>query len=143
MTYTEYMNDIKDIALFEEDGVWYLRPNYMHLIHLEHLDLGYYVDPEDIEDMPNVTMKQIQEELRLEVGMRNKKKDHKKQVVDWLYELLTATVDPLVTEKQNEFIANVMDYLQYNDKLKDKERALEEKSKIVDFAPGMSFKKGV
>lgn len=143
MTYTEYMNKVKDIALYEDNGTWYLMPNYLYLIHQNKLDLGYYVDPEDIADMPNITMQQVKEELRLEVAMRNKKNDHTKQVVDWIYELLTVTIDPKITEEQNEFIKNVMNYMQYNDQLKDKEKALEEKSKIVDFAPGMSFKKGL
>jgi hypothetical protein len=55
----------------------------------------------DVEDM-----------LKLEVQKRNIPAEEKKRkVIDWLYETITAVVEPAILQEESNFIQNMNEYL--------------------------------
>lgn len=144
MLYSEVIERAKEVAIIIDDASLkaYLRPDYRHLLHLENLTA------EHVSDFRGVTNDIIAENLKLEVEAHNLKVDRTPIVMDWLATVITSTIEPAMIDQENELFKNMMEYMQLNDSLKDKERELEhkeqqleQKSNIRELIPGMNFSK--
>ena len=97
-----------------ENGSWYLDPEWKDIIcreiekDLDNVEENYLTDWWDIENC-----------LELEVQKRNLHDDKKKAVIDWMYELITAQVEPAVLNEETEFIKNRVEYMKVSSELKD------------------------
>lgn len=144
MLYTEFMKKAEEFILsYDEDsGLTYLEPDYVAILR------GLKMNPEaDISDYP-LSWAGLEDRMRLEVERRNKLDDRTKYVVDWLYSVLTAAIEPAMLQEENELMKNMMDYMNLNVALKEKEKnlaqkeeALDQKQNVVKMMPGINFSK--
>lgn len=110
MTYSEYITKAKEITIKQLDnGIWYLEPEWRILIHESEL---YFNDISDFE----VPADEIYETLTLEVTKRNAMQDNKKAVIDWLYDLITATVEPAMLKEETDYVKQVVEFMKENHK---------------------------
>lgn len=144
MLYTEFMKKAEEFILsYDEDsGLTYLEPDYVAILR------GLKMNPEeDISDYP-LSWAGLEDRMKLEVERRNKLDDRTKYVVDWLYSVLTAAIEPAMLQEENELMKNMMDYMNLNVALKEKEKnlaqkeeALDQKQNVVKMMPGINFSK--
>lgn len=144
MIYVDFMKKAEEFVLsYDEDsGLTFLEPDYYAIL------LGLKMDPEkDISDIP-LTWAQFEKRMELEVERRNKLDDRSKYVIDWLYSVLTSAIEPAMMQQESELMKNIMDYMNLNAELKEKEKslnqkeeALDKKQNIVKMMPGINFSK--
>lgn len=144
MLYTEFMKKAEEFILsYDEDsGLTYLEPDYVVILR------GLKMNPEeDISDYP-LSWAGLEDRMKLEVEKLNKLDDRTKYVVDWLYSVLTAAIEPAMLQEENELMKNMMDYMNLNVSLKEKEKnlaqkeeALDQKQNVVKMMPGINFSK--
>lgn len=144
MLYCNFMKKAEEFVLnYDEDsGLTYLEPDYYAIL------VGMKMDPEkDIDDYP-ISWDKLSERLKLEVEKRNKLDDRSKYVIDWLYSVLTAAIEPAMLQEENELMKNMMEYMNKNAELKKKEKSLEQKEEalnqkqnVVQMMPGLNFSK--
>lgn len=144
MIYVDFMKKAEEFVLsYDEDsGLTFLEPDYYAIL------LGLKMDPEkDISDIP-LTWAEFEKRMELEVERRNKLDDRSKYVIDWLYSVLTSAIEPAMMQQESELMKNIMDYMNLNAELKEKEKslnqkeeALDKKQNIVKMMPGINFSK--
>lgn len=144
MIYVDFMKKAEEFVLsYDEDsGLTFLEPDYYAIL------LGLKMDPEkDVSDIP-LTWAQFEKRMELEVERRNKLDDRSKYVIDWLYSVLTSAIEPAMMQQESELMKNIMDYMNLNAELKEKEKslnqkeeALDKKQNIVKMMPGINFSK--
>lgn len=144
MLYIDFMKKAEEFVLsYDEDsGLTYLEPDWRVILS------GLNLDPEkDITDSP-ISWDWLCERMMLEVERRNKLDDRSKYVIDWIYSILTAAIEPAMLNEENELMKNMMDYMKLNVELKEKEKnlnrkeeALDQKQNVVKMMPGLNFSK--
>ena len=144
MLYSEYMDKVKEIALLtnENTGLTYIRPDYEYMLDAGELKL------EDVSDFKAAAKETVYRQLLLERDMRNAQQDKTPVVMQWLYDVISAVVEPAIIEEQNKLIQDMLAYRKERNaidertkKLDKKQQALEEKSKILPMNFGMDFSK--
>ena len=118
MLYSKFIYHAKEMTIQQLDnGAWYLEPEWKDIIcreiesDLDNVEDNFLTDWWDIEDA-----------LRLEVEKRNLQDSKKKEVIDWLYELITSQVEPAMLSEETDYIKNVVEFMKANhaeDKQKD------------------------
>ena len=142
MLYTEYMRKAYTITLdYCENGLCYLRPDFRRILS----DAG--MDETVISDW-TVPMDAIEDELKLEAERRNLASDKTRQVMDWLYELLTTSITPKITQEESDLVNNIVEYMNTKDKLNEKENrlkarehAVQQKEDVRRIVSGINFSK--
>ena len=143
MLYIDFFKKASEAVILQDEnsGVFFLDPHYRVTLK------DWNLDPDDIEDYP-CTMNGIRETMKLEVERLNAAQDKSLVVMDWLYGIITAAVQPAILQEENEYIKNMMEYMKLNASLKEKEKdlahretQLEDKDNIRQMMPGMSFSK--
>lgn len=144
MLYSEYIDEVKKIALIIDDDneMTYIWPDYEYA--LRKMDLGI----DKVSDYEGLTYETVYRNLVLERDMRNAKKDKLPIIIDWLYNVVTTVVEPAVVEEQNKLIKDVIEYRKERNAIDDRtkeldmqEKVLEEKSKIIPMNFGLNFSK--
>jgi len=110
MLYSEFTQRIKDLAILldEDTGVYYIDPDWKFNMYVNDLP-----EPHEVKSEYELTWADVKDILNLEVIKRNKHNDNKKLVIDWLYNLITATVEPAILQEETEYVAQMMDYLKF------------------------------
>ena len=110
MLYAEYVRRIKDVAILldENTGIYYLDPDWKFDIYVNDLP-----EPNEVKSEYALTWEDVKDILNLEVIKINKINDNKKAVIDWIYNLITSTVEPAVLQEETEYVAQMMDYLKF------------------------------
>ena len=106
MLYCEYMDKVKEIALCEsiETGKTYISPDYEY--NLAHQDFSLA----NVTDFPGADMNTVRRQLELERDMRNAQKDYTMEVMKWLHQFVDNTVQPAMTDAENEIMSMFLDY---------------------------------
>lgn len=142
MNRQEFLNKAVTLCVgcTDETGVYFVEPLWKDILISEGLE-------EPLNAPENADALQM---LELAAKKLNARTDRTKYVMDWLYDLLTTTVEPVAIQEENELVKNVIEYMKLNDSLKDKEKniAAEEqriaaKRDVSYLKPGMSFKRRV
>ena len=151
MLYSEYMHEAMKLVVMddsESSGFSYLDPNYRVLL----LDAGQ--DPAKVTDHL-IGWDDVVEVLKLEVERRNHITDKTRFVIDWVFEIISSTIEPAMVQEENELMKNMMEYMKLNSELKSKEQALQDREADLDhkeevqetrgtvlqLVPGMNFSK--
>ena len=110
MLYSKFIYHAEQKTIKQLDnGTWYLEPEWKDVIcreiesNLDNIEDNFLTDWWDIENV-----------LRLEVDKRNAQNNKKNDVINWLYDLITATVEPAMLEEESDFIRNVTEYMKSN-----------------------------
>lgn len=144
MLYADYILKVmKAVIVDDEDasGYSYLEPNYRVLL------IDAELTPDIVTDY-EVTWHMLSEALKLEVERRNRLTDKGRFVMDWLFSIITTTIEPTMIAEENELMKNTMEYMKLNHELKEKEQDLQKrediqdkKDNIFELMPGMNFSK--
>ena len=143
MLYSKYMLEIQKLVIIDNDDVGhsYLDPSYKMIL----IDAG--LTPDVVTDY-EIDWADVKEILELEVQRREKEFDNSRNVIDWIYSIITTTVDPAMINEENELMKNMMDYMKLNHELNEreaeverKEEIQEQKTNIRELVPGMNFSK--
>lgn len=112
MLYSKFIYHAKELTIQQLDNqIWYLEPEWKDIIcreiesDLDNVEDNYLTDWWDIENV-----------LRLEVDRRNAQDNKKKAVIDWLYDVITQTVEPAMLAEETDYIKNVVEFMKANHK---------------------------
>lgn len=111
MLYTEFILKAKELTIIqdEETQQWYLEPEWQDILYrnglgqLDELNDSYLSGWYDVEDI-----------LKLEVERRNRLNDKTPFVMNWLYDLLTTTVEPAMLQEETDYIKQVVEFMKVN-----------------------------
>lgn len=135
MIYDNYINKAYDLVIEQDEdtGVWYLNPNWVHLLYTNELDF------EKVSD-DYINQYEIEDTLKLEVQRRNLKNEVKKQaVIDWLYDIIVAKVEPQMLQEETEYVAQMIEYMRFRDA--EAQKKAEQKEKLPGVLSQMDFSK--
>ena len=144
MTYNSYMKTVCEMLIIENDetGKYYIRPDWKFVLQSDNLL------PESTVKGYDLSMDELFEYMQLEIEKRNLSVDKMGYIANWLFALITETIEPSLTEAENEAAVNIINYIKEKKQLENKEKELAQKEqavhtkqKVVDFAPGMNFAK--
>ena len=110
MLYSEFIVKAEKETIHQlENGVWYLEPEWIDLISryvesdLTSLTDSYLDSWYDVEDI-----------LKLEVERRNAQDSRKTEVINWIYDTITATVEPAILQEETDYIKQVVEFMKAN-----------------------------
>lgn len=110
MLYSEFILKAKEATIQQADnGMWYLEPEWQDILYREGLG--------DLEDLENSYLSgwyDVEDILKLEVERRNIVNSKKEYVINWLYELITATVEPAMLQEETDYIKQVLEFMKAN-----------------------------
>jgi len=107
MLYSTFILKAKELTISQLDnGLSYLEPEWQDILYREGLG-----DLEDLTDSYLDGWYTVEDILKLEVEKRNLAVSKKKEVIDWLYDLITATVEPAMLQEETEYIKNLTEYM--------------------------------
>ena len=108
MLYVNYINKAVEATIIQADnGLWYLEPLWREILYNEDLDITKISDAK-------VDWGGIFDVLQLEVKKRNTINDNKPYVMNWLYDLITATVEPAIMQEETDYIKQVIEFMKEN-----------------------------
>lgn len=117
MLYSKFIYHAEQLTIKRLDNeTWYLEPEWKDIVcreiesDLNKLEDNYLTDWWDIENV-----------LRLEVEKRNAQDNKKKAVIDWLYETITAQVEPAMLAEESDYIKNVVEFMKVNHENQEKD----------------------
>jgi len=118
MLLSEYVQRVSDLTIVQADnGSFYLEPTWPIILRDNEIKL------QDISDA-EITLSDVYEILRLEVEKRNTINSKKNVVIEWLYELISAQVDPAILAEETDYVKQVTEFMKTNheaQRLKDQE----------------------
>ena len=118
MLYAEFINQACALTITQADNsLFYLEPMWESI--LEDNNLKYT----DVSDR-TVNAVNVYPVLSLEVEKRNTINSLKPAVLQWVYEIITAQIEPAILDEQTDYVKAVTDFVKANHEaqaLKDKE----------------------
>lgn len=107
MYYSTFITEAKKLTIRQADnGIWYLDPEWKDIVcrlctdKINELNNSFIENWHDVEDI-----------LKLEVERLNIKDSKKPYIINWLHDLISATVEPAMLEEENDFIKNLTAYM--------------------------------
>ena len=108
MLYQTFIYKAKELTVHQLDnGTWYLEPEWQDILYRENLGAL-----DDLEDSYLSGWYDVEDILKLEVEKRNAQNSKTKEVVQWVYDVITATLEPAMLQEENELVKNVVEYMQ-------------------------------
>ena len=108
MLLSEYIIDASKLVIEEADnGLCYLDPLWKQKLDNSYLKMFDITDASVDED-------DIGEILKLEVEKRNTVNSLKPYVLRWVYDIITASVEPAVLHEETDYIKNFIEYRKTN-----------------------------
>lgn len=109
MLVSEYINKAMDLTITQADnGMYYLEPTWFLILWNNNMRLN------TITDKPKVSEDMLREILELEVKRRNTGHSKKPAVIDWLYEIITAQIEPAILAEETDYIKQVTEFMKAN-----------------------------
>lgn len=110
MLYSNFILKAKNLTIQQLDnGVWYLEPEWMDILYRNGLGIL-----DDLEDSYLTGWYDVEDILKLEVERRNLQDSKKKEVIDWLHDLITTTVEPAMLQEETDYIKQVVEFMKTN-----------------------------
>lgn len=110
MYYQSFIMEAEKLTiLLTDNGIWFLDPEWKDIICREITP-----DVDKLEDSYISTWEEVRDILELETKRRNLFDSKKKEVIDWLYETISATIEPAVLEQENDYIKQVIEFMKAN-----------------------------
>ncbi len=110
MLYSKFIYEAEQKTIHQLDnGTWYVEPEWKDIICREISD-----DLDGIEDSYLSDWWDIENVLRLEAEKRNAADNKKNDVINWLYDLITAKVEPAMLQEETDYIKNVIEFMKVN-----------------------------
>jgi len=110
MLYTEFVSKAMDETIVKaENGLFYLEPLWRTILNENELTIDKISDA-------TVTISDIKDVLKLEVEKRNTINTKRNDVYEWLFDVITATVEPAIMKEETDYIKQVIEFMQQNHK---------------------------
>lgn len=110
MLYSIFILKAQQLTIKQLDnGTWYLEPEWQDILYREGLG-----DLEDLTDSYLSGWYDVEDILKLEVERRNARDSKKNEVINWLYDLITTTVEPAMLQEETDYIKNVVEFMKAN-----------------------------
>lgn len=123
MNYFDIVNQAIELVVVDVgNGLSFLEPRYREVLR----ETGLLSYP-DI-----VTPEELFEIVHLEVAKRNAFNDRKNIIAGWIAETIDSAVAPAITQEENEFMKNMLAYLERDKAVKTKEEELKKKEQELD-----------
>ena len=104
MLLTQFVLKAEELVIDKADnGLSYLEPMWQQILNDNEMKVS------DISDA-TVELKDLFDIFKLEVEKRNTINSKKPYVLDWLYDVITAEVDPAMLAEETEYLKNFIDY---------------------------------
>ena len=108
MLYTEFINKAIDLTICEADnGLFYLEPLWRNILYDNKFNVT------DISDAVT-DWAGIFDVLKLEVEKRNIINSKKPAVINWLYEVISAQIEPAMLQEETDFVKQVTEFMKTN-----------------------------
>ena len=108
MLYSEFINKAMELTIEQADnGLFYLEPMWRTILDDNKL---LFNDISDFEVEPSI----VENALELEVKKRNTINSKKPDVINWLYDLITSTVDPAMLSEETDYLKQVVEFMKTN-----------------------------
>ena len=108
MLYMDYIKKAEELVLEQHDnGIWYLVPEWHYILVTNKMDITKF---RDYKADWNI----VKDNLKLEVEKRNSTNNKLKHIADWIDDIISTQVDPVMLEEENELVSNALAYLKMN-----------------------------
>lgn len=106
MLYSDYIIKAKELTItYDEDSkTYFLEPDWQTILHANNLG-----DLESVKDMYIEGWYDLEDVLKLEVEKRNATSSKKNLVFNWIYDVINSTVDPMMTQEENELMQGMIE----------------------------------
>lgn len=110
MTYSKFIYEVEQTVINQLDnGIWYLEPEWKSMVRQDIVQ-----DITEVKDCYLDDWWDLEEVLKLEVERRNARDSKKNEVINWLYDLITAQVEPAMLQEETDYIKQVVDFMKTN-----------------------------
>ena len=105
MLYSDYILKAKDLTIaYNEDAmVYYLEPDWQTILHANGLG-----NLEEVKDMYIEGWYDLEDVLKLEVQKRNVICSKQNLVYEWLYGVISSSVEPALTDTENSLFQSLL-----------------------------------
>lgn len=118
MLYSTFIKKAEELTIQQLDnGIWYLEPEWQDIIYRNILYKNNLNELDDLEDSYLDGWYTLEDILKLEVAKRNSIIDKKNDVINWLYDVITATIEPAILQEETDYIKNVVEFMKVNHSL--------------------------
>lgn len=108
MLYTDFINKAYDLTIEQADnGLFYLEPLWRNILYDNQMNVS------DISDA-KTDWRAIFDVLKLEVEKRNTVNSTKPEVLKWIYDIITAQVEPAILSEETDYVKAVTDFVKAN-----------------------------
>ena len=117
MLYQTFLNKAINVAIEKADNdLFYLVPTWRLLMQDNNLDI------DEVSDY-DANWSEVEDVLKLEIEKRNTVNSLKPYILNWVHDLITASVEPAILQEETEYIKNLTEYLKATKQpvLKDEE----------------------
>lgn len=106
MLYADYIKKAKELTIvYDEDMmVSYLEPDWQTILYDNEMG-----DLESIPDLRIGGWYDIEDVLKLEVEKRNALSSKKNLIYDWLYDIISSTVEPSMLQEENDLFQSMIE----------------------------------
>jgi len=117
MLYVEYINKATELTIVQADnGLYYLEPLWRNILYDNQMD--YNIISDAVTDWGAIL-----DVLKLEVEKRNTINSLSPYIHNWIHDIITATVEPVIMQEETDYLKNLTEYLKAakEPRLKDEE----------------------
>lgn len=113
MLFSDYILKAEEATIEQADnGLYYLNPMWRSVLEDNRLDILDISDSSLDED-------EVEDILKLEVEKRNTVNSVKPYVLSWVHDVITASIEPAITEEETDYLKNLTEYLKENKEAKE------------------------
>ena len=126
MLYTEYINKAINLTVTEADnGLFYLEPLWRNILYDNNMNIRIISDTK-------TDWNRIYDVLKLEVEKRNTINSKTPAVVDWLYNIIIAQIEPAILEEETDYIKQMTEFMRANHELEMKDKNKKENQELME-----------
>ena len=113
MLLSDFIIKAENLTIEQADnGLYYLNPMWRSVLEDNQLDILDISDSGADED-------EIEDVLKLEVEKRNTVNSLKPYVLEWVHDIITASVEPAIMQEETDYLKNLTEYLKANKEAKE------------------------
>ena len=102
MSYIEFINNAMGLTITQADnGMFYLEPMWQSILEDNEMSFA---------KSGKLSRHEVLEVLKLQVEKLNTVYSKKNDVIEWIYDVINSTVDPVMLEEENKMVKDLLEY---------------------------------
>ena len=115
MLLSDFILKAEELTIEQADnGLYYLIPTWRSILEDNKLDILDISDSGADED-------EVEDILKLEVEKRNAVNSLNPYIMNWIHDIITASVEPAILQEETDYLKNLTEYLKTNKEKQSKE----------------------